>query len=180
MLLTDDDAVHRNVSIRYYKIKIIPPVSLLQTLFPSFTHQKNCTVLTFSKKYESQKLILSPYAPKISGARTFEMAVQAYSPRTCAEHPPEIPSGSPSPGEALYIRIPGDSARRLILTPDKGKISAVVKSIDEQLNARESCQLESTICREPPTHLRPVTPMTLDRTQRSDRHFEEKSDLATV
>ena len=30
-LLTDDDAVHRNVSIRYYKIKIIPPVSLLQT-----------------------------------------------------------------------------------------------------------------------------------------------------
>ena len=31
MLLTDDDAVHRNVSIRYSKIKIIPPVSLLQT-----------------------------------------------------------------------------------------------------------------------------------------------------
>ena len=27
--LTDDDAVHRNVSIRQYKIKIIPPVSLL-------------------------------------------------------------------------------------------------------------------------------------------------------
>ena len=36
-LLTDDDAVHRNVSIRYYKIKIIPPVSLLQTLFCSTT-----------------------------------------------------------------------------------------------------------------------------------------------
>ena len=31
MLSTDDDAVHRNVSIRYCKIKIIPPVSLLQT-----------------------------------------------------------------------------------------------------------------------------------------------------
>ena len=31
-LLTDDDAVNRNVSIRYYKIKIIPPVSQLQTL----------------------------------------------------------------------------------------------------------------------------------------------------
>ena len=30
-LLTDDDAVHRNASIRYYKIKLIPPVSLLQT-----------------------------------------------------------------------------------------------------------------------------------------------------
>ena len=29
--LTDDDAVHRNVSIRYYKIKIIPPLSPLQT-----------------------------------------------------------------------------------------------------------------------------------------------------
>ena len=31
LLLADDDAVHRNVSIRYNKIKIIPPVSLLQT-----------------------------------------------------------------------------------------------------------------------------------------------------
>ena len=30
-LLTDDDAVHRNVSNRYCKIKINPPVSLLQT-----------------------------------------------------------------------------------------------------------------------------------------------------
>ena len=30
VLLTDDDAVHRNVSFRYCKIKIIPPVSLLQ------------------------------------------------------------------------------------------------------------------------------------------------------
>ena len=42
-LLTDDDAVHRNVSIRYCKIKIIPPVSLLKT--SSFYPQRKTKLL---------------------------------------------------------------------------------------------------------------------------------------
>ena len=76
------------------------------------------------------------------------VALQAYSPRTCAEHPLETPSGSPGRGSLVHPHPPARrlnsrqrrSKRRLEEFLKKKRLlnskasEVVVKPIDEQLN----------------------------------------------